>query len=142
MTGQLVVDSSVALKWFLREHDTDKADQVLAAGGDLLAPDFLLAEVANGLRRRQRAGTISAVDVQHAISGLASVFTELLPVESLIVSALRNSQVLNHSIYDCVFLAASQLRNAPLVTADSAFAAKLAGTPDAQNVILLADWKP
>lgn len=140
MTTRVVVDSSVALKWFLHEPDSDKAVLVLKPGAVLLAPDLLLAEVANGLRRQQRNNVISRDAVQKAIAGLASVFAELVPAEKLIVRALQNSQSLDHSIYDCLFLTVSQMHNVPLVTADAAFAAKLAKTPDARNVILLSDW--
>lgn len=137
----VVVDTSVAIKWFLREPDSDRADAVLSWGGDLLAPCMLLAEVANGLRRQQRAGIMPADAVSQAVAGLAAMFVELLPTPSVIVRALQNSQSLDHSIYDCLFLAASQIRRVPLVTADVSFATKLAKTPEAGNVILLADWK-
>ena len=59
----LVVDSSVALKWFLKEHDADQAELVLSAGGELLAPDLVLAEVANGLRRQERANRLPTAKV-------------------------------------------------------------------------------
>ncbi len=69
------------------------------------------------------------------------MFSELLTTETLVVEALRLSQDLNHSVYDCLFLAAGRLRGAPLVTADVAFAAKLSGTPYASSGVLLSDWK-
>jgi predicted nucleic acid-binding protein len=141
MTAAVVVDSSVALKWFLREPDADKADAIVAAGTEMLAPDFLLLEVANGLRRQQRAGIIDATTVIDAVSGLAGIFTELLVTETLIVEALQISQGLDHSIYDCLFLAAGRRRGVPLITADATFAAKLEATPYASNVVLLGDWK-
>lgn len=141
MTDRFVVDSSVALKWFLKEQDADRADNLLAAEKSLLAPDFILAEVANGLRRHQRTGIISATNVQEAIAGLPSVFTELLPTEALIAVALQASQEIDHSVYDCLFLAMSRLRDAALITADVVFADKLSKTSDAKRVVLLADWK-
>lgn len=141
MTRPLIVDSSVALKWFLKEIDADKADDILRAERDLFAPDFLLAEVANGLRRQQRNAVISAESVNEAVAGLAGVFTELLPTGVLILDALLISQQLDHSIYDCLFLAASRMRDAQFVTADTAFVSKVSGTQDASRVIALADWK-
>jgi predicted nucleic acid-binding protein len=138
----VVVDSSVAIKWFLNEPGSEESRALLVNGGALLAPDFLLAEVANGLRRQERRGTISASNVDDAVGELADVFAELSSTASLIQPALQLSQQLDHSVYDCLFLAMRNLRGAPLVTADAAFVAKVAGTQYAQNVVLLADWKP
>jgi predicted nucleic acid-binding protein len=142
MSGRIVVDSSVALKWFLDEPDSGTADLLLKRDLELLAPDLLLLEVANGLRRRQRGGSISPADVTKAIADLPRAFAELLPARGLVEPALKLSQQLEHSVYDCLFLAMGHLRGAPLVTADAAFIAKVAGTAYAQNVVLLADWKP
>jgi predicted nucleic acid-binding protein len=142
MTDRLVIDTSVALKWFLEEPDSGAADALLTGELELLAPDFLLLEVANGLRRQQRGGAISQADVAHAIADLPRAFADLLPARSLVEPALKLSQQFDHSVYDCLFLAMAQMRGAPLITADAAFVAKVAGTAYAQNVVLLADWKP
>jgi predicted nucleic acid-binding protein len=138
----VVVDSSVAIKWFLNEPDSQESRALLVDGGALLAPDFLLVEVANGLRRQERRGTISALNVHDAVGELADVFAELSPAASLIQPALQLSQQLDHSVYDCLFLAMRNLRGVALVTADAAFVAKLAVTPYAASVVLLSDWKP
>ena len=43
-----VVDAGVAIKWFVPEPLQDRAQSLLyAEGGQLEAPDFLIAEVAN-----------------------------------------------------------------------------------------------
>ncbi len=142
MTDRFVVDTSVALKWFLAEADSAAAERLLVGDLELLAPDFLLLEVAKGLRRRQHSGVISEADVTRAIADLPRTFADLLPARPVIEPALKFSQVIDHSVYDCIFLAVSLMRGAPLITADAAFVAKLAGTHYAQNVMLLADWKP
>ena len=56
----LVVDASVALKWFLTEEP--QAAQALAIvqdGTTLIAPDFLIAEVCNAAWRLARLGRSS-----------------------------------------------------------------------------------
>jgi predicted nucleic acid-binding protein len=66
----------------------------------------------------------------------------LIDTTGLIDAAFLASITLRHPIYDCLYLIASMQQNAPLVTADAAFVAKVAGTAYAQNVLLLVDWKP
>jgi hypothetical protein len=45
----LVVDASVALKWFLSEElHASQALAVVQGGATLIAPDFLIAGVCNG----------------------------------------------------------------------------------------------
>jgi predicted nucleic acid-binding protein len=43
----IVVDTSVAVKWFDEEPGRDRARQFLDRRHDLAAPDFIIAKVAN-----------------------------------------------------------------------------------------------
>ena len=52
----LVIDASVAAKWFVDEPRRDQARDVLGRGMDLIAPDLILVEVANALRNKTRNG--------------------------------------------------------------------------------------
>jgi predicted nucleic acid-binding protein len=47
----LVIDASVALKWFVDEPRRDQTRDVLGSDFDLVAPDLILVEVANALRQ-------------------------------------------------------------------------------------------
>ena len=51
----LVIDASVAVKWFTLEADSDPAKQVLRSGLTLLAPRLIVTEVANALARKVAA---------------------------------------------------------------------------------------
>ena len=63
----LIVDASVAVKWFVEEPDSDRARQLEFADEDLIAPDLALAEVGNALwkkavrREFKRANLTSAM---------------------------------------------------------------------------------
>lgn len=48
--ARLMVDASVALKWFVAETGGDHALRLLQSGNDLLAPEYILIELANALR--------------------------------------------------------------------------------------------
>ncbi|MFH0341407.1 MAG: type II toxin-antitoxin system VapC family toxin [Chromatiales bacterium] len=43
----IVVDASVACKWYLDEPDCDAARALVTAKTELIAPDLILAEFAN-----------------------------------------------------------------------------------------------
>jgi len=48
----IVVDASVAVKWFFPEAGTAEAQQVLASGDRLAAPALIRVEVAAAIARK------------------------------------------------------------------------------------------
>ena len=54
----LVVDASVAVKWFLPEADTPSAERLLAFAGPLHAPDLLRIEVASAVWKYAVGGAV------------------------------------------------------------------------------------
>ena len=57
---RVVVDASVAVKWFLPEVHAEAARQLLRDKMTLLAPDLIWAEVANALWRKWRDRELAA----------------------------------------------------------------------------------
>jgi hypothetical protein len=137
----LVVDSSTAIKWFTIEPGSSKALRLLEQGYRLGAPDLVIAETANALRRKERMNALAATAVVEAVSGMARLFDELVPSKALVADAIAMSQSLDHSVYDCLYVAACRNLGAPLITSDGRFVRKLARTPYAKHVIRLDDWK-
>jgi predicted nucleic acid-binding protein len=139
----LVIDASVAVKWFVLEVCSDRALELLRDGNNRrIAPDLLFVEVATALSRRERLGEISAGQARGDLANLPLYLSEVASAAGLLDPAMTLSLDLKHPFTDCLYLALAVSRSAPLVTADAAFVAKLAGTAYAQNVVLLADWKP
>ena len=60
MSRALIVDASVAFKWFVEEEGSDAARAVLQAPRRLIAPELLLAQVANIAWKVERRGEIRA----------------------------------------------------------------------------------
>ena len=112
----LVVDASVALKWFVDEDGSEQAAAVLARSELLLAPDLIIAEVCNATWKAVRAGTMLPEQQDHAASRLAVAFDELVPMASLAHRAVAISRLLDHSAYDCFYLALAEQRQTSLVT--------------------------
>jgi predicted nucleic acid-binding protein len=134
----LVVDSNVALKWVLEEEGTDQALQLLTR--TLLAPELLQAEVGNTLTKRVRGRELVP---EQAVRAFDKVMTlvRLVSGREFGQVALELSLALNHSIYDCYFLAAAE-KHGPLVTADGVFATKVRATRYGRLIYLLGEEIP
>ncbi len=114
----LVVDASVAVKWFVEEDGTAAAEALVTAGGQLIAPDFLVTEVGNALWRKVLNGEVTRDDAITAIDTLRQSVTVMVPISELTRRALEIAIELRHPIYDCLYLALAELRATTLVTSD------------------------
>lgn len=120
-----VVDASVALKWFVEEDGHLNALTLTSGALSLLAPDIVLAEVANALRRQVRMKMMMHQQATAAIEIMLREFRDLIPSRDLIENAVQLSSQFDHSVYDCIYLAAALIEDdRMLVTADVKFAAK------------------
>jgi predicted nucleic acid-binding protein len=124
----LVVDASVALKWFIEEEGSAQAAALLATPELLVAPDLIVAEVCNAAWKAVRTGTMLPDQQDHAASRLAAAFDELVPTAPLACRAVEISRSLDHPAYDCFYLALSEQRNVELVTADRRLLHRVKGT--------------
>lgn len=118
----LVVDASVALKWCVDEPGS--AEAVAVHGRRLLAPDYLLVEVANVLCRKLRRGEATVPQVRAAMQTLPDAFDLLAPAPELLTRAVELAVALQHPVYDCLYLALAERENAEMVTDDAKLLAK------------------
>ena len=115
----LVVDASVAVKWFVREDGQEAARALLGSNEPLVAPDLLVAEVGNILWKKVRLQEIPPAQAQAAMVVLPHCFERLVPAANLHERALSLALTLDHPLYDCLYLACAEAQNAPFVTADN-----------------------
>lgn len=135
-----IVDSSVALKWFVGEPRHEAAKRLILAAERMVAPEWAYAEVTNALWRKARVGEISSEQVLAAIHELPNRVEFSSCDEGLMKIAFELAQQLEHSIYDCLFLAlALQTENAALVTDDGRFAEKAVSRGYADKLRWLSD---
>jgi len=125
----LVIDASVALKWFMQEQGSDVARHLLDCDDELTAPDLIVAEVCNGAWKAVRRQLMTAIQADSMAHRLPRVFDVLHPVEGLAALALQMAQSLDHPVYDCFYLALAEQRDAAMVTADRRLIARVRGTP-------------
>jgi predicted nucleic acid-binding protein len=114
----LIVDASVAVKWFAEEPNSDKAETVLAGLDDLIAPDVVLAELGNALRKKAVQGIITREQALDAVRQAPGFFARLYPLPELALRAAEIAFDLQHHIYDCFYLALAERERVQLVCAD------------------------
>ena len=116
--------------------------KVFNSATPLVAPDLVTFEVLNVLRRKQRQKLVSTLQVTDAANSIQTCFTKLMPARVLVDQALELSFELNHSIYDCAYLACALALDARLLNADVEFARKIVQTQYAHRVISLDHMEP
>jgi len=134
----LHVDASVAVKWFVEENDSEAARRLLADDLPLIAPDILVAEVANALWRIARSGRINWRQFEASARVVGSMFSELRSSAVLVESASRIARRLDHPIDDCSYLALAELEETAVVTSDARLIAVTRGTRWSRRVERLA----
>lgn len=122
MTTLIVVDASVALKWVVREAGSDGASALLTemvhGAVSLVAPEHLLGEVGNGLRKRVAQGALTADDAVQALDAVAALGLEFLGGPERWLRSLRAALGWGVTTYDALYVLLALDLNAELVTAD------------------------
>jgi predicted nucleic acid-binding protein len=140
VTVQVVVDSCVAVKWVVREEDSDKAIELLSRDLQLIAPDFVLLEIANVLWKNVKRGLLAADGASARLADVPGFFNKLVSTPELVMDAFALGDAIDVPVYDCAYVVAARRAGARLVTADSKLVAKLAGTADADRIVHLSSW--
>jgi len=139
-----VIDASVALKWFLKEQESQTADSLLEAflGNEveLLAPDVLMLEVANTLWKRcallKQLRSEEVMSILHDFLTLPLNFHASNP---LLSRALELSIKVRHPVYDMLYCVLAEENDCEFVTADRVLVEKLRGTlPFVRNLTTVA----
>ena len=139
--SEIVVDASVALCWFASEKETTFANRLIAAAVDLVAPSLMLVELANALWKKTRRGEMAADLAAAGMREIRRFVPQIVDVAELAEPAMALAHELDHSVYDCVYLALARRRGATLVTSDQKLTARLARTGYRNDVVRLIDWK-
>lgn len=137
----LVVDASVALKWFLGDEAlAPEAFSLVRDEAVLIAPDILIAEVCNAAWRLARLGRIEQAELTEIAAIVPRFFAELVGAAVLAPGATMMARQLDHPVYDCLYVTLAETRQLRLVTADGRLLDKLRDTKWAANAVSLADY--
>lgn len=139
---KIVVDSSVAIKWFVVEPYSAEARRVLddyrAGTLTLLAPDLINAEIGNVVWKKQRFQGLAVVDGQQIIDEFRKLKFELISSATLLDEAYRLAVAHQRTVYDALYIALSVREQCLFVTADEKLYNAISET--FPNVMWVADW--
>jgi predicted nucleic acid-binding protein len=129
----VVVDASVAVKWFLPEVHATAARRILRGRRQLLAPDLIWAEVGNVLWKRTRRAELSREAAHGILRDFRRFPLHTYTAHSLLEPAWELAERLKISVYDGLYLALAVGRSCTFVTADRQLHRALSGTPFASS---------
>jgi predicted nucleic acid-binding protein len=137
--SSLVIDASVAVKWYTQEENRDEAIKILQAhmGGEieLTSPTLLAYEVINALRYNP---SLTSEDQEKAVAALFLIGIDLKPpTQELMIKATRLANKYDITIYDAVYLSQAILQDTNLVTADKELTEKAQETGKITELIPL-----
>lgn len=117
---KVVIDASVAVKWFIEEENSSIAQNLLQKHREqkikLVAPDILVLEVLNGL---YYSAHFRKEDLLIIAQRLFSFEIEYIALyEKLASDAVKIVTTSGITPYDSLFIALAEKENCPLITAD------------------------
>lgn len=116
--SSVVVDASVAMKWFVPEVHSAASAMWLDHGHDLLAPDLIFPEVGSILWKKVGRKELTAAEARRVLRAFERVGVRSQPSRELLQSALEIALGLGRTVYDGMYLSLAVHRDVAVVTAD------------------------
>ena len=125
----IVLDASVAVKWYVKEKGSEEADRFLVGEERPVAPELIRAEVVAALCNQHRLygkpKEQIALLCQRWTSDLQEMSVRLFDGTPLMEQAWNIALSYQHAVYDCIYLALAEQLGTRLVTADDTFVKKV-----------------
>lgn len=126
MTAGAVVDASVALKWVVDEPGSDQAAALLTEFADqdlsLFAPEHLLGEVGNGLRKRVAQNVLTDSMASAAFDAIVDLELGLVSGADRWRRCLRAALYWSVTTYDALYVLLALDLNVEMITSDARLA--------------------
>jgi predicted nucleic acid-binding protein len=139
----LVLDTSVAVKFYLSESLIEEAGQLRTAVDDeeleLIAPSTIQPEFWNALWQQHRRGGLSLEEVRDTWREFAKDPISLYKPEDLMPRAAEIAASSGAIIYDALFLALAEYTASIVVTVDNKLLKTLEETPFAERARYLGE---
>ena len=117
----VVVDASVAVKWFVPEPHAPATHRLLVGRWTLMAPELIWVEVANALRKCVQRAELTYEAAEEILRNFKQFPLQTYPIKTLFESAWSLAMQHQVSVYDGLYLALAVSRDCHLVTADRRF---------------------
>ncbi|MGI0480369.1 type II toxin-antitoxin system VapC family toxin [Geminocystis sp. CENA526] len=141
--SKIVVDSSVAIKWFISQNYSFEANQILETYKtnklSLIAPDLIYAEMGNIIWKIQRFQGLNQEDAENILNVFQKIPLQIISGNQLLQDAYKFAIKYQRSIYDSLYVVLSVRENCRFISADE----KLYNAihQHIPNIKLLKDWK-
>ncbi len=124
MHDELIIDASVAVKFFIDEEGAERARALLDQPLPFLAPDLIFVELASVAAKRVRRGDVGAGLAEDMLRRAPGLFVRTWPSVVLMEAAYGFAAAHGLSAYDGVYLALARRRSAVVITADAKLVAR------------------
>ena len=136
---RLVVDASVAIKWFVPEIHSASAARLLDPEFIISAPDLIAPEFGNTVWKKVRRQEITPAEAIEILNAFPSMAIEIYPSGALLMPAFELAVALDRTVYDSLYLALAVAQDGALITADRRFHTAVVASPLARNVRWIED---
>ncbi|MEI6205884.1 MAG: type II toxin-antitoxin system VapC family toxin [Desulfuromonadales bacterium] len=131
----LVIDASIAVKWFIPESHSINAVRLLNADCELLAPDLIFAEFGNVLWKKWMRKELEPEVISPILADLIRMRLRIVPTEALADKAAAIAITYRRSFYDSIYLALAVTVQGRMVTADEKLCNALRDTSLAERLL-------
>jgi predicted nucleic acid-binding protein len=114
----VVVDASVAVKWFVAEAGLAAARSLLETTAALHAPSLMRLEVANAVLRAGRRGHLTLAKAEEALAALMTPIVIWADMEPLVPAAIGLAHRHGGTAHDAIYTALADKLRCPLATFD------------------------
>jgi len=140
----IVIDASVAIKWYIPEPLSEQASKLFDSLQNLdvqfLAPDLIIPEIGNVLWKKVCREELSADEARTITSILCEDFPVTLVESSLYLNAaMELAFVYRRTIYDSLYMALAIAHEGYFVTADKKMVNALSSSSISQHIMFLTD---
>lgn len=136
----VVVDASVAVKWFVPEDHSAEAVHLLGARFWPHIPVLLYSEVAQTIWKKvYQRKDIAAEDGREILRDLMVIPLQVHSITPLLEQALDIALATGRTVYDSIYLALAVSLDCKLVTADQKLYNAIRTGPFADDVLWVAD---
>lgn len=139
MNSELVVDASVAIKWFLPEIHSEAAGLILKTKCELMAPDLIWVEVGSILWKKVLRKEITVQEAEEILKDFLRFPVQTQGSRVLLSSAWQLANGSGATVYDSLYLSLANFHGCPLVTADRKFYESISKRTASSRVIWVED---
>ena len=137
----IVIDESVAIKFYVPEILSDNAWEILTRATDgeivLYAPDLIYPETGNILWKKLRRQELTSEEVDEIVDAIADLPLRIEPSKPVLPLAVSISCYSGITVYDAMYVAMARIYETQMITADKKLIDSLTKTEFKNNVRLL-----